>query len=139
MANTNNRKRRVEKELRRIHPLMIALPVAFLLLGVLLGYVLCPRLLRVEDGFSLKGEKTHTYAVTEVTTASYAEEGYCFSLFGVDLSDYVEVSSTLPQEGGVYRIDLSGEGVYSITYTVVHPLFYRDVRLVRTFTVEGGE
>ena len=129
-----------EKEVRRSGPLMVLLPLLFLIAGLAVGYFCVGALQGPEDGFSLRGDKRMTVQVGE--TLHYTEEGYLCSMFGRDLSDCVEVQTNLSRlpDGG-YTADASAPGVYYISYTCTDPLFYHEVRLVRTFHVlaEGGE
>lgn len=112
------------------------LPALALVIGLLVGAALVPALAGEDSGISLIGEKEIQIALGE--SFSYVDEGVRFHYFGMDLSDYVEVSTTMIKNAdGSYGIDTSEAGVYYIAYTSTHPLFEKEVRLVRTFVVGG--
>ena len=123
------------KEIIRLETI---LPAVLLVLGLLVGAAIVPVLQGDNSGMKLIGEKKHTIPVGD-TEVGYLDEGVACFYFGIDCSDYVEISTNLTKNSdGVYIIDTSVEGVYYIAYTSTHPIFERDVRLVRTFTVKGG-
>ena len=142
MTKANNRKgvkRKAKTALRkkiRKSPLTYAVPVFFLLVGLALGYFLTP-VLAGDSGIVLVGEKV--IAVPLDTVYFYRDEGVRFTYFGIDCGAYVSVRSNIPKGAdGTYALDTSAPGTYYIAYTSTHPLFEREVRIVRTFVV-GGE
>lgn len=125
--------RAARKELRKMHPLTFAIPLVFLIVGLVLGYVGASVLMK-NDGFSLLGNKNITVKVGE--TFSYTDEGFVCTALGRDISDKVKVESNMTRDGGAYTVDTAEAGVYYISYTCEDPVFFGGVRLVRTVTVE---
>ena len=112
------------------------LPALALVLGLLAGAALVPALAGEDSGIFLNGEKRITLSKGQAYT--YVDEGVRFTYFGIDCTDYVEISTNLTKNAdGSYAVDTSEEGVYYIAYTSTHPLFESGVRLVRTFVVGG--
>ncbi len=112
------------------------LPALCLVIGLLVGAALVPVFAGENSGIALVGEKKVTVAVGE--DFAYVDEGVQFFYFGIDLSEHVEITTNMTKNAdGSYTVDTSEAGVYYIAYTSTHPLFERDVRLVRTFTVGG--
>lgn len=129
-------RRAVRRRIRK-SPLTYVIPVLFLILGLALGYFVTPALAGENSGMALVGEKTVSVPLGE--SYAYRDEGVSFSYFGIDCSSYVAISTNMIKKAdGTYGIDTAEPGVYYIAYTSTHPLFERDVRLVRTFSV-GGE
>lgn len=112
------------------------LPALALVFGLLAGAALVPALAGEDSGIFLNGEKRIT--LSQGQTYTYVDEGVRFTYFGIDCTDYVEISTNLIKNAdGSYTVDTSEEGVYYIAYTSTHPLFESGVRLVRTFVVGG--
>ena len=122
----------VKKELGKIHPLTFAIPLIFLIIGVVLGYVGGSVLMK-EDEFSLLGEKSITVFVGD--SFSYTDEGFTCIALGKNISDKVKVESNMTLTEGVYTVNTAEEGRYYISYTCEDSLFFSGVRLVRTVTV----
>lgn len=113
------------------------LPALLFVIGLLVGAALVPALAGENSGIALVGEKKVTVAADE--DFSYVDEGVQFFYFGIDLSEHVEITTNMTKNAdGSYTVDTSAAGVYYIAYTSTHPLFERDVRLVRTFVVGGN-
>ena len=134
----NKVKRKAKNALHRNirkSPLTYAIPVLFLLIGLALGYFLTPVLAK-DSGIALVGEKEIAVPLGAVYT--YRDEGVRFAYFGIDCGEYVSVRSNIPRStDGVYVLDTSAPGTYYIAYTSTHPLFEREVCVVRTFLVGG--
>lgn len=129
-------RRAARREIRK-SPLTYLIPILFLILGLALGYFLTPSLAGENRGMVLVGEKTVSVPLGE--SYAYRDEGVSFSYFGIDCSAYVAISTNMMKNAdGTYRIDTVEPGIYYIAYTSTHPIFERQVRLVRTFCV-GGE
>lgn len=112
------------------------LPALALVFGLLAGAALVPALAGEDSGIFLNGEKRIT--LSQGQTYTYVDEGVRFTYFGIDCTDYVEISTNLIKNAdGSYTVDTSEAGVYYIAYTSTHPLFESGVRLVRTFAVGG--
>ena len=121
---------------KEIFTFKTVLPALMLVVGLLIGAALVPALAGENSGIALVGEKKVSVAIGE--DFRYVDEGVSFFYFGIDLSEHVAVSTNLQRNAdGSYTVDTSEAGVYYIAYTSTHPLFERDVRLVRTFTVGG--
>ena len=121
-----------KKELRKMHPLTFIIPLAFLILGLVLGYVGGSVLMK-NDGFALLGEKDITVKVGEAF--SYTDEGFVCTALGRDISSSVKVESNMSFTDGGYTVDTAEEGRYYISYTCEDSVFFSGVRLVRTVTV----
>ena len=114
----------------------LILPALMLVIGLLVGAALVPALAGEDSGISLVGKKEIKIAIGE--SYSYVDEGVRFTYFGIDCSDYVEITTTLIKNAdGSYGVNTTEAGVYYIAYTSTHPLFEKEVRLVRTFVVGG--
>ena len=128
----------VKKELGKIHPLTFAIPLVFLIIGLVLGY-LGGSVLMKEAEFSLLGDKNITVFVGD--SFSYTDEGFTCIALGKDISDKVKVESNMTFADGAYTVSTEEEGRYYISYTCEDSLFFGGVRLVRTVTVverKGG-
>ena len=125
--------RAAKKELRNMHPLTFVIPLIFLIIGLVLGYIGGGMLMK-EDEFSLLGEKSITVKVGEKFT--YTDEGFTCIALGKNIADKVKVESNMTLTNGTYTVDTAEAGVYYISYTCEDPIFFGGVRLVRTVTVE---
>ena len=135
-----NLSERAEKSARRgarryakgIHPLTWLIWLLSLVLGVVMGWGLC-FLFTASDGFELEGREVYTAYVGQ--DVHYNEKGVRAVSFGRDISGKVTVKTELKEVAdGVYLIDCSKVGEYTIEYTVDDGR-YKDITLVRTFKV----
>ncbi len=134
----NAHKNVVKKGLRRAHPAMVVIPALFFLVGLFAGYLAVGFLAQPTDGLTLVGEST--IAVPLGADYTYREEGYSLRCLFFDATDAVAVGGNMTKNAdGSYTLDTSVPGVYYITYTSEHPLFYSGVRRVRSFAVVGGD
>lgn len=125
-----------EKELRKIHPLTFLIPVIFLIVGLVIGYVGMSVFCK-NDSFVLTGEKSFTVTVGE--SFSYKEEGFTCIALGRDLSSAVKIETNMTKNAdGSYTVDTSEAGIYYISYTCEEGI-YSGVRLVRTLRVTESE
>lgn len=127
-----NAKRAVKREVKKTHPMTFLIPVLFLVLAFVVGYIGAGALFQT-DGFSVRGEKQYTVRVGESFT--YTDEGFVCTALGRDISDKVSVKSNMTLTDGVYTVDTTKPGEYYISYTCTDSLFYTNVRLVRVISV----
>lgn len=138
-------KKQVKKALRRLHPATIVIALLCLVVGVGCGGFLAKNASK-NDCFHLKGNAMIALEVGERYT--YVEQGVEAVSYGRDVSDKVQVQTTLEKDAqGNYIIPTDKEGIYTITYTVDCLKFGRfspdgALRRIRSFVVSaptGGE
>ena len=130
-----------KKALKKLHPLTIALAVAFLAIGLAAGVAACIFMSK-NDHFELKGDAF--FSVNVGDTYTYADEGVDAVCFGRDVSGKVRVETDLATDAnGNYIIPTDKEGVYTIAYTVDALKFQKGengvIKRIRTFVVSAEE
>ncbi len=132
-------RRKIQKTVKKLHPITILFVVLALLIGAVGGYFTC-KLVTRNDAFTLAGQTEVLLYVGQDYT--YYEEGYSAIAYGKDVTQNVVISSSMTANAdGSYTIDTSKEGVFGIIYTVSDCPFYEGIKRVRTFrivTPEGG-
>ena len=136
MGLTKYEQKKILKTARKISPVTIVLLIAFFAFGLLTGFLAMGQVCK-NDTIEVLGQKAITYQVGTGTT-TYTEEGIKAVAFGEDISASVEIDSNLPNQNGVYEIDLTEEGEYYIKYTFNH-LKFGTVIKYRTISVQAGE
>ena len=136
MGLTKYEQKKILKTARKISPVTIVLLIAFFAFGLLTGFLAMGQVCK-NDTIEVLGQKAITYQVGTGTT-TYTEEGIKAVAFGEDISASVEIDSNLPNQNGIYEIDLTEEGEYYIKYTFNH-LKFGTVIKYRTISVQAGE
>lgn len=134
-----------KKAIKKVHILTKLTIVMCLVLGILIGFVLCSWISR-GDCFRLKGTTSFSIDVgVDGGRYLYTEEGAEAICFGQDVSGTLQVETTLKKDSqGRYVIPTNKEGVYTITYTVDCLKFGEHapggaIKRVRVFTVTASE
>ena len=135
MGLTKYEQKKILKTAKKFSPITIVLLIAFFAFGLLTGFLAMGQVCK-NDTIEVLGQKAITYQVGTGTT-TYTEEGIKAVAFGEDISASVEIDSNLPNQNGVYEIDLTEEGEYYIKYTLNHLKFGTVVKY-RTITVQEG-
>lgn len=133
MALTKSEKNKIKKNVRKMGSLTIFLAVLFLVLGAGAGYFTISTICK-NDTVEVLGNK-EIVLTGGSSTETYVDEGFKAVAFGKNISKNVQIESNLPNENGVYTIDLSAEGEYYIKYTIKHFKFGEVVKY-RTIIVE---
>ena len=129
--------RAAKKQLQKTHPATFIIPLLFLVIGLVLGYV-GAGVLWADNGFALYGKTEYT--VTVGSDFAYRDEGFFCTAVGQNISDAVSISTNMTKNSdGTYTLDTADSGEYYISYTCQHPVFYRNVRLVRVIHVVESE
>ena len=129
-------RKKIEKQVRALHPLTLFLACLFLAGGIAAGFF-GVRYLRRDDICTLEGVQLRELTVGEPLT--YTEEGLRVVAFGKDISDRVTVETNMQQNAdGTYTGDTSEPSGYYILYRIDHFL-YKDVVLVRNFRVSAAQ
>ena len=137
MGLTKYEQKKILKTAKKISPVTIVLLVAFFAFGLLTGFLAMGQVCK-NDTVEVIGQKALTYQVNTATGATtYTDEGIKAVAFGEDISSSVEIDSNLPNQNGVYEIDLTEEGEYYIKYTLNHLKFGTVVKY-RTISVMEG-
>lgn len=136
MGLTKYEQKKILKTAKKISPVTIVLLVAFFAFGLLTGFLAMGQVCK-NDTIELIGDSAYIYQIGTGST-TYTEEGIKAVAFGEDISASVDIDSNLPNQNGVYEIDLTEEGEYYIKYTVNH-LKFGTVIKYRTITVQAGE
>ena len=114
-------KKKLEKELKKVHKATLIFVVVFALLGVAAGYGV-GYFLTKDDVFKLNGQEQITLSVGD----TYQEDKCTIIAFGKDISDQVIITG---------EVETSVEGKYVVKYTVNH-FRYAGYTLYRLVTVE---
>lgn len=136
MGLTKSEQKKILKTAKKISPITIVLLVAFFAFGLITGFLAMGQVCK-NDTIEVLGQKAITYQVGTGST-TYTEEGIKAIAFGEDISASVEIDSNLPNQNGIYEIDLTEEGEYYIKYTFNH-LKFGTVIKYRTISVQAGE
>ena len=145
MAKSNysaKTERTLRRAIKRLHPLTKVIAVLALLIGIA-GGVAFTHFAFQNDRFTLKGQTQ--FSVDLGADYVYTEQGVEAVCFGRDVSDKLQVQTTLEKDAnGNYIIPTDKEGVYTITYTVDCLKFGEKapngvIKRIRVFAVTAAE
>ena len=115
-STKSKEQKNIEKAIKKMHPITLAVGLIFLAVGILVGY-LTSYFISKDDTFELIGDSS---IVVEVGDAGvYTDEGVKCISYGRDLSKNVVVNTNMTKnDDGTYTFDTSAEGEFYIIYTV---------------------
>lgn len=134
-------KKSAKRAIRKTHPATLLAAFLCLLIGIAAGGFYTLHISK-GDCFRLHGESAYT--VAQGVPFTYREEGAEAISFGRDVSEKIQVETTLQKDAaGNYVIPTDKAGVYTITYTVDCLKYGAKnpngaIRRIRVFTVSNG-
>lgn len=115
-------KRKIKKDIKK-NPMVFALAIIFLILGLIAGGCACYYVTK-DDSFELIGDKEITITIGE----EYVDLGAVAKAFGKDVSQDIKVES---------EVDITTAGTYAVIYTC-ESIRFKDIKRIRYVTVVEG-
>ena len=130
-------RRKIEKSIKKTHPLIISLVIGFLLVGIGLGLFTHDYLTK-NDMFEVNGEKYIVLQVGDVY--EYVEEGAKAVAYGKDITSEIKVEYVGFElnDNGKCVIDTTEPNEYCVIYTVDN-YKYKNIQRIKYISVVEEE